>query len=337
MIEKKIRYDINIEKPSTTKPVKQGGVLNYLGKQKTVNAPRHWRSSPKHPIAHLAYITKDEEKILVDLNLYGSLKGRPNKGPSGIMSLNGGGGGGDGGSSGGDGSSGDGDGSSSGEGDSGPGGSDDGSGHGGPGGPGDSGPGGSDDGTGHGGPGPGPGADDGGYGGFGIGPNAEAEAAASNAAAAAAAAAAAEAEVDMSMPAMQTPAEKAQAIAMSQMTPAAMAGRALGMMTGIPGMGIVGGMIGSNIGRGVTGPSDDTQEQSSVQSGPAQSASDGGGGITTINQFAPLYNPTTGDNTADAMRLRLNALLVQRPTSYGIPAANQLSNYNLLDLVNLRR
>jgi hypothetical protein len=37
------------------------------------------------------------------------------------------------------------------------------------------------------------------------------------------------------------------------------------------------------------------------------------------------------------MRARLNALLVQRPTTYGIPAANQLSNYNLLDLVNLRR
>ena len=253
----------------------------------------------------------------------------------------GGDGGGDGGgSSGGDGSSGDGDGSSSGdgdssgEGDSGPGGSDDGSGHGGPGGPGDSGPGGSDDGTGHG--GPGPGADDGGYGGFGIGPNAEAEAAASNAAAAAAAAEE-EAEVDMSMPAMQTVAEKAQAIAMSQMTPASLAGRALGMAVAGPIGGMIGGIMGSNIGRGVTGPSDDTQEQSSVQSGPAQSVSDGGGGITTINQFAPLYNTTTGDNTADAMRLRLNALLVQRPTSYGIPAASQLSNYNLLDLVNFRK
>ena len=123
MIEKKIKYEVNIEKPSKTKPVKQGGVLNYLGKQKTVNAPRHWRSSPKHPIAHLAYITKDEEKILVDLNLYGSLKGKPNKGPSGIMSLNGGGGG-SGGDSGGD---------SGGQGDSGPGGSDEGSGPGGPG------------------------------------------------------------------------------------------------------------------------------------------------------------------------------------------------------------
>ena len=130
MIEKKISYNINIEKPSTTKPVKQGGVLNYLGKQKTVNAPRRWRSSPKHPIAHLAYITKDEEKILVDLDLYNSLKGRPNKGPSGIMSLNGGGGGGDGGGGDGGGSSG---GDSGGQGDSGPGGSDDGSGHGGPG------------------------------------------------------------------------------------------------------------------------------------------------------------------------------------------------------------
>ena len=119
MIEKKISYEINIEKPSKTKPVKQGGVFNYLGKQKTVNAPRHWRSSPKHPIAHLSYITKDEQKILIDLNLYGSLKGKPNKGPFGLPSLqgSGSGSGGDGGSSGGDG----------GQGDSGPGGSDDGS------------------------------------------------------------------------------------------------------------------------------------------------------------------------------------------------------------------
>jgi hypothetical protein len=107
MIEKKITYDINIEKPSKTKPVKQGGVLNYLGKQKTVNAPVKWRSSKDHPIAHLSYITKDEEKILIDLNLYGSLKGKPNRGPFGLPSLqgSGGGSGGDGGSSG-DGSSG---------------------------------------------------------------------------------------------------------------------------------------------------------------------------------------------------------------------------------------
>jgi hypothetical protein len=138
---------------------------------------------------------------------------------------------------------------------------------------------------------------------------------------------------------MQTPAEKAQAFAMSQMTPASLAGRALGMAVAGPIGGFFGGVIGSNIGRGVTGPSDDTQEQSSVQTS-APSASDGGGGgggITTINQFAPLSNPTTGDNTADSIRTRLENLLVQRPTSYGIPAASQLSNYNLLDLVNLRR
>ena len=97
MIEKKISYSINIEKPSKTKPVEQGGVLNYLGKQKTVNAPVKWRSSPKHPVAHLSYITKDEEKILIDLNLYGSLKGKPNKGPFGLPSLQGSGGGAGGG------------------------------------------------------------------------------------------------------------------------------------------------------------------------------------------------------------------------------------------------
>jgi hypothetical protein len=289
MIEKKISYNINIEKPSTTKPVKQGGVLNFLGKQKTVNAPVKWRSSKDHPIAHLSYITKDEEKILIDLNLYGSLKGKPNRGPFGLPSLQGSGGG-----SGGDGG---GDGGSSG-GDSGPGGSDDGSGHGGPGdsGPGDSGPGGSDDGTGHGGPGPGPG---GAEGGFGIGPDAATEAAQSaaqsisadnvstqaqadqeDAATAAAAAAAEESGISKAMTAVKNYAMNPTTI-----------GRAIGMATfGIPGA-VVGSMIGSNIGRGVTGPSDDTQEQSSVQSGPAQDS--GGGGITTINQFAPLYNTST--------------------------------------------
>jgi hypothetical protein len=113
-------------------------------------------------------------------------------------------------------------------------------------------------------------------------------------------------------------------------------GRAIGMATfGIPGA-VVGSMIGSNIGRGVTGPSDDTQESTSVQSGPAQDSS--GSGITTINQFAPLYNTSTGDNTADAMRARLNVLLDVKPTVYGIPAAvNQLSNYSLLDLSNFRK
>jgi hypothetical protein len=114
MIEKKITYDINIEKPSKTKPVKQGGVLNYLGKQKTVNAPVKWRSSKDHPIAHLSYITKDEEKILIDLNLYGSLKGKPNRGPFGLPSLQGSGGG-----SGGDGGGGDGGGGGDSGGDSG--------------------------------------------------------------------------------------------------------------------------------------------------------------------------------------------------------------------------
>ena len=334
MIEKKIRYEVNIEKPSKTKPVEQGGVLNYLGKQKTVNAPRHWRSSPKHPIAHLSYITKDEEKILIDLNLYGSLKGKPNRGPFGLPSLqgSGGGSGGDGGSSGGD------SGGDSGQGDSGPGGSDDGSGHGGPG-AGDSGPGGSDDGTGHGGPGSvGPSSD-----GFGIGPDAAQDAAQSQAQSISADNVSTQAQADQEDAATAAAAAAAEESGLSKamtavksyaMNPATI-GRAIGMATfGIPGA-VVGSMIGSNIGRGVTGPSDDTQEQSSVQSGPAQDSN--GGGITTINQFAPLYNTTTGDNTADAMRARLNALLVQKPTTYGIPAASQLSNYNLLDLVNLRR
>ena len=80
----------------------QGGGPNYLGKQKMVTAPKKWLSSPDHEPAELAYITEKEKDILLDLNLYGSLKnGKPNRGPSGIMSLQGDMGGWSGGSSGG--------------------------------------------------------------------------------------------------------------------------------------------------------------------------------------------------------------------------------------------
>jgi len=71
------------------KPVLQGGVQNYLGKQKQVTAPVKWKSSPDHPETELAYITKAEKDLLVKKDLHGSLKGGVNRGPSGIMSLNG--------------------------------------------------------------------------------------------------------------------------------------------------------------------------------------------------------------------------------------------------------
>ena len=72
-----------------TKPVNQGGGPNYLGKQEEVTTPKKWLSSPDHVVAELAYITPREQKILLDANIYGSLKGKPNKGPNGIMSLQG--------------------------------------------------------------------------------------------------------------------------------------------------------------------------------------------------------------------------------------------------------
>ena len=71
------------------KPANQGGGPNYLGKQETVTVPKKWLSSPDHVVAELAYITPREQKILLDANIYGSLKGKPNKGPAGIMSLQG--------------------------------------------------------------------------------------------------------------------------------------------------------------------------------------------------------------------------------------------------------
>jgi len=68
----------------------QGGVKNYLGEQPMVNAPKYWQSAPDHEMTELAYITPRERDVLVDMNMYGSMDGSPNEGPSGIMSLNGG-------------------------------------------------------------------------------------------------------------------------------------------------------------------------------------------------------------------------------------------------------
>jgi hypothetical protein len=76
-VDKKVNYQI------------QGGVKNYLGKQKEVKAPLKWQSSPDHPTTELAYITEAEKDLLVKQDLHGSLKGGVNRGPSGIMSLNG--------------------------------------------------------------------------------------------------------------------------------------------------------------------------------------------------------------------------------------------------------
>ena len=71
-----------------SKPVEQAGVMNYMPSE-MVTVPKIAKSSPDTPTAKLAYITPKEEDILVDLNLYGSLNGKPNKGPGGIPSLEG--------------------------------------------------------------------------------------------------------------------------------------------------------------------------------------------------------------------------------------------------------
>ena len=96
-IDKKITYEdqrLTKAQQKKAKPVKSAGIKNYLGKQETVTVPKKWLSSPDHVVAELAYITPREQKILLDANLYGSLKGKPNRGPGGIMSLQGAGDGG---------------------------------------------------------------------------------------------------------------------------------------------------------------------------------------------------------------------------------------------------
>jgi len=85
MIDKGLYKD----KQKKVKYYVQGGIRNYLGKQKTVSdIPIKWKSGPSHPETELAYITKAEKKLLIKKDLHKSLKDGPNKGPGGIMSLN---------------------------------------------------------------------------------------------------------------------------------------------------------------------------------------------------------------------------------------------------------
>ena len=75
-------------KEGSMEPVEQAGVMNYMPSE-MVTVPKIAKSSPDTPTAKLAYITPEEQDILIDLNLYGSLDGKPNRGPGGIPSLEG--------------------------------------------------------------------------------------------------------------------------------------------------------------------------------------------------------------------------------------------------------
>ena len=75
-------------KKGSMEPVKQAGVMNFMPSE-MVTVPKIAKSSPDTPTAKLAYITPEEQNILIDVNLYGSLDGKPNRGPGGIPSLEG--------------------------------------------------------------------------------------------------------------------------------------------------------------------------------------------------------------------------------------------------------
>jgi len=67
----------------------QGGVQNHLGEQKMVTVPQRWQSAENHPETELAYITKPEKNLLLKKDIHNSLNGSVNRGPEGVMSLNG--------------------------------------------------------------------------------------------------------------------------------------------------------------------------------------------------------------------------------------------------------
>lgn len=274
MIEKTIRYEeVKPSKPKNIKPVKQGGRLNYLGKQKTITAPVRWKSGPTHPETHLAYITKQEEDILVKLDLYKSMNGKPNKGPFGLPSLN------DGDGSGGGGSGSDGAGAGDSGGSGGSGGSDASGDAGGD--TGDSaGVGGSGDSTGSTGAGSGPGGEEGtggigGIGGMGIGD-------------------------------AVTNAVTNVVNSITQNPVATAIGLAMGPVAGLAARGIANAISASN--RGVTGPSDDTQESASVQSSNVSTSE--GGGITDPFYYQALAQQAAGQPLSDmqlyTLKLRQN-------------------------------
>jgi hypothetical protein len=292
MIEKTIRYEeVKPSKPKNIKPVKQGGRLNYLGKQKTITAPVRWKSGPTHPETHLAYITKQEEDILVKLDLYKSMNGKPNKGPFGLPSLNDGDGSGGGGSGSDGAGAGDSGGSGGGASASG-GGGDDGAGASSAGDAGAStgdsgGVGGSGDSTSGEGAGSGPGGEEG-TGGV----------SAANAATTGISEAVSKTVDTVSNFARQT-------VQNAINNPVATAiGIAMGPVAGLAARGISNAISAAN--RGVTAPDDYSQATESVQSN--NQSPNSGGGISTIQAYAPLYNPDTGNPTMDAYmrKLRLN-------------------------------
>jgi hypothetical protein len=292
MIEKTIRYEeVKPSKPKDIKPVKQGGRLNYLGKQKTITAPIKWKSGPTHPETHLAYITKQEEDILVKLDLYKSMNGKPNKGPFGLPSLNdgdgsgGGGSGSDGAGAGDSGGSGGGAAASGGGGDDGAGASS----------AGDAG-GATGDSAGVGGSGDSTSGE-----GIGSGPGGEANTGGVSAAAASPGIGEVTNTVTNAIANFGR-----QAIQNAINNPVATAiGVIAGPVAGLAARGVSMAIDAAN--RGVEAPNDASQATTSVQSGPSQSPG-GGGGIGTIQQYAPLYNPDTGNPTMDAYmrQLRVN-------------------------------
>ena len=328
MIEKKISYnEPRPTKVSNIKPVKQGGRLNYLGKQKTITAPVKWKSGPTHPVTHLAYITNEEQKILVDLNIYKSMNGKPNKGPFGIVSLNdgdgsgGGGSGSDGAGAGDSGGSGGGASASGGGGDDGAGASA----------AGDAG-GATGDSAGVGGSG------DSAAGGVGSGPGGEAD----TSGVAAAQAAAQSVSADDVATAAQADAEDAAtaAAATANTGIAGLAQQAIAHAMANPvatAIGVVAGPVAGMVANAISNAmSNNPGVTSTTDTDTDTDTSSGGDGI--LNIYAPLTNPTTGDNTVDAMRIRLENLL-KVPTTQTVfqnQNVNSLSNYTLADLARLR-
>ena len=60
-----------------------------MKQSKLITLPIKSKSPKTHQEVHLAYITDKEQDLLIKKDLYSSLKGKPNRGPGGLPSLEG--------------------------------------------------------------------------------------------------------------------------------------------------------------------------------------------------------------------------------------------------------
>jgi hypothetical protein len=81
------KYLTEKDKANLHKAAVQAGGWNFLGEQEMVTVPKRSQSHVDAVPTQLAYVTQKEIDLLIKLNIHGTLDGKPNNGPGGLISL----------------------------------------------------------------------------------------------------------------------------------------------------------------------------------------------------------------------------------------------------------